>query len=106
MQGSDSINFSDILKSEYEFIALLGKKDNSELIRYRNKKLQRDMVVRKLPADVNAEVYRRLSQIRQDNLVQIFDVAAEQDYTYILEEYIDGICLAELVPLNAKGRKG
>lgn len=27
----------------------------------------------------------------------------ERDYTYILEEYIDGICLAELLPLNAKG---
>ncbi len=103
MQGSDSINFSDILKSEYEFIALLGKKDSSELIRYRNKKLGRDMVIRKLPADANTEVYRRLSQIRQDNLVQIFDVVTQQDSTYILEEYIDGICLAELVPLSAKG---
>ena len=97
------MNFSDILKSEYEFIQLLGKKDNSELIRYRNKKLNKDMVVRKLPADTNTEVYRRLAQIRQDNLVQIFDVVAEQDFTYILEEYIEGICLAELVPLNAKG---
>lgn len=35
--------------------------------------------------------------------MQIYDVAQERDCTYILEEYIDGICLAELVPLNAKG---
>ena len=61
------------------------------------------MVVRKLKSGTNTEVYRRLSGVSHDNLVQIFDVVTEQDYTYILEEYIEGICLSQLVPMKQQG---
>lgn len=61
------------------------------------------MVVRKLKSGTNTEVYRRLSGISHENLVQIFDVVTEQDYTYILEEYIEGICLSQLVPMKQQG---
>ena len=84
---------------------MLGSKQNCELIRYRNNKLGRDMVVRKFKAGTNTDVYKRLSSISHENLVQIYDVACEQDCTYVLEEYIDGICLSELVPMNEKGAK-
>ena len=90
LQGGGSINFSEILKTEYTLVSVLGSKQGSELIRYRNNKLGRDMVVRKLKSGTNTEVYRRLSGISQKNLVQIFDVVTQQDFAYILEEYIEG----------------
>ncbi len=82
---------------------MLGSKQGCELVRYRNNKLGRDMVVRKLKSGTNTEVYRRLSGVSHENLVQIFDVVQEQEFSYILEEYISGICLCELVPMNADG---
>lgn len=103
LQGGGSINFSEILRTEYTLVSVLGSKQGSELIRYRNNKLGRDMVVRKLKSGTNTEVYRRLSGISHENLVQIFDVVTEQDCTYILEEYIEGICLSQLVPMKQQG---
>lgn len=84
---------------------MLNSKENSTLIRYRNNKLGRDIVVRKLSTDSNTDVYRRLSWTCHENLVRIYDVVTEQDYTYILEEYIEGISLSELVPMNEKGAR-
>ena len=103
LQGGGSINFSEILKKEYTLVSVLGTKQGSELIRYRNNKLGRDMVVRKLKSAANIEVYRRLSDISNQNLVQIFDVVTQQDITYILEEYIQGISLSQLVPMKQQG---
>ena len=104
-KGGGSINFSEILKTEYTLVSVLGSKQGCELVRYRNNKLGRDMVVRKLGADCNTDVYRRLSGVSHENLVQIFDIVQEHDFTYILEEYIDGICLDRLVPMDPEGAR-
>lgn len=87
--------FNDTLKSEYQFIKLLHKSDKGECILYRHRRLDRSIVVHTLNcADLG--VYTALKRITHNNIVQVFEAAKCGDKTVVIEEYINGITLAEL----------
>lgn len=96
---------NETLRNEYHFVKLLHKSSKSECILYRNKKLNRDIVIHTLN-NADIRVYTALKNVVHDNILNVFDAVKCGDKTVVVEEYINGITLAELTetmsPLGVK----
>lgn len=79
----------------YSVVKLLSRKNGCEVIRLRHKKLGKDMVLHSLPD--NAEIYKFLLNISCDNLPLIYDVIACDDGQIVLEEFIEGITVTQVL---------
>ncbi len=79
----------------YKKIALLSNKNGATVIKMRNLKLDRDIILRKYTEPVMA--YRILNTIRHQNLPDVYDVFTLDDGQIVLEECIDGITVAEVL---------
>jgi len=85
--------YLDKLFKNYSLVTVLSDKNDCKVYRIRNNTLQKDMIIRILPLDIMA--YEELFNIECENLPLIYDVINCEDGQIILEEYIDGINLAE-----------
>ncbi|MBQ3068582.1 MAG: serine/threonine protein kinase [Clostridia bacterium] len=83
------------LMRTYQFVAVLSKKNGGQILRLRHKKLGRDMLLRKYKAPVKA--YEALCGIRSPHLPEIYDVITLRDGQIVLEEFIDGITLSDVL---------
>jgi len=83
------------LYETYARVAVLSDKEDSRVIRVRHRTLDRDMVVRSHPRPVAA--YEVLYRLTCDNLPQIYDVVDLEDGQVVLEEYIDGLTVAQVM---------
>lgn len=81
------------LKQHYHLIRVLADKNDCRVLRLRHKELGRDIVLRQLPYPVAA--YTALADILCENLPQVYDVIDTDDGQVVLEEYVDGITVAE-----------
>ncbi len=94
------------LRATYDLVAVLSEKNDCQVLRMRNRQTDRDLILRKLPRPL--EAYELLWGIRCENLPEIYDAIELEDGQIILEEYIDGITVAEVMqsgkyrPLGAK----
>lgn len=79
----------------YSLVTVLSEKNDCKVFRLRNKANGRDLVLRSLPKAM--EAYEILCAIRCSNLPEIYDAVAVDDGQIVLEEYIDGITLAEVM---------
>lgn len=83
------------LLSVYSLVTVLSEKNDCRVLRLRNKKQGQDLVLRSFPEPVDAcEI---LCSIRCENLPEIYDVITLDDGQIVLEEYIDGITVAEVM---------
>ena len=83
------------LMQHYHLVSVLSEKNGCKVFRLRNKRTQRDLVLRSFPKPV--EAYEILCSIRCKNLPEIYDVIYVDDGQIVLEEYIDGITVAEVM---------
>lgn len=79
----------------YSLVAVLSQNNGCKVLRLRNKKNERDMVLRSFPCPVAA--YELLQNIRCTNLPEIYDVLEMDDGQIVLEEYIHGITVAQVM---------
>lgn len=79
----------------YSLVAALSRKNGCEVLRLRNKKNGKTLVLRSLPYSFAA--YNKLQNIRCTNLPEIYDVIELDDGQIVLEEYIDGITAAQVM---------
>ena len=77
----------------YSLIGVLSRKNGCEVLRLRNKNCGKDLVLRSFPQPLTA--YQALQTIRCANLPEIYDVLEMDDGQIVLEEYIDGITVAQ-----------
>ena len=84
-----------VLKEQYQFIRCLRRTARSEVILLEHKNLHRRIIKRTFTG--NAEVYRRLLLLKQKNMPEILEVAENENRVLVLEEYIDGVTLADLL---------
>ena len=82
----------------YSLVAVLSRKNGCEVLHLRNKKSKTDLVLRSFSHSVAA--YEKLQNIRHVNLPEIYDVLAMDDGQIVLEEYIDGITVAQVMELD------
>lgn len=87
--------YMDALGDDYKTVKLLSKKNGATVIKMRNTRLGRDMILKKYEVPVPA--YNSLKHIRHDNLPEIYDSIILSDGQIVLEEYIDGITVAEVL---------
>lgn len=79
----------------YSLVTVLSEKNGCKVLRLRNKQNGRDLVLRRFPKAVDA--YGLLCDIRCENLPEIYDAIPLDDGQIVLEEYIDGITVAEVM---------
>lgn len=79
----------------YRLVTVLTDKNDCKALRLRHKEKERDLVLHSFPNAVKA--YEVLRGIRADNLPDIYDVIDLDDGQIVLEEFIDGITVAEVM---------
>ena len=82
----------------YSIAGVLSQKNSCEVLRLRNKKTGTDLVLRSLPTSFAA--YEKLQNIRCVNLPEIYDVLEMDDGQIVLEEYIDGISVSQVMEID------
>ena len=79
----------------YSLVSVLSDKNGCKVIRVRNKTTEQDMVVRCFSEVIFA--YEELYHINSQNLPLIYDVITCDDGQVVLEEFIDGVTVAEVM---------
>lgn len=92
------MNCSEMLESikkEYSIVKVLSNKNDCRIFQMRNRTSNRDIVLRQYR--VPAEVYNFLKNIRHENLPEVYDIYMFDDGQIVLEEFISGITVAEVL---------
>lgn len=79
----------------YNLVTIISKKENCEIYRYRNKQNNKDIVLRSYSEQIIS--YEELLKIKHENLPEIFDVIYADDGIIVLEEFINGLTVAEVM---------
>lgn len=79
----------------YSLVSVLSDKNECKVLRVRNKSTKQDMVVRSFSAAVSA--YEELYSINAQNLPFIYDVINCDDGQIVLEEFIEGVTVSEVM---------
>lgn len=87
-------DYLENMLESYLLVRVMADKNDCRVLRLRHKELGRDIVMRQLPYPVAA--YTALADILCENLPQVYDVIDTDDGQVVLEEYVDGITVAEL----------
>lgn len=83
------------IKQNYQFIRVIKKKDTGELLLYRHNSLGNYILVKEL--DGEYPVYELLSTIKHKNLPLVYEACSNGNKTLIVEEYIDGMSLNQVL---------
>lgn len=92
------------LKEEYKLVRVLKQTTDSSTLVMKHKKSGTKLLVKHIHGD--GEVYRYLLDIRQKNLPQVYEVVHEKEGCLILEEYIDGITIGDILQGGLYHRRG
>lgn len=87
--------FLNQISEHYSLVTVLSEKNDCRVLRMRNKALNKDLVVRIFKSSIPA--YKELYKISCDNLPLIFDVIDLDDGQAVLEEYIEGLNIAQVM---------
>lgn len=79
----------------YRLVSVLSDKNGCRVLRVRHKEHNRDIVVRSYEKPIPA--YERLYGIKSENLPLVLDVIALDDGQIVLEEFIDGLCVSDVL---------
>lgn len=88
----------------YHLVGVLRKKDDSKILRLRNKQTDRDMVLRSFPRHLDA--YETLCAMRCENLPEIYECLDLDDGQIVLEEFIDGVTVAQVLETGKYRHRG
>lgn len=97
-------NFIQSLKTDYSFIKLLSDKNGGVAIVAKHKIYGKKMVVHSFKTPV--AVYDMLKEIDFENLPAVFDTYYFSDGQIVLEEYIDGITVSDVLESGKYTYKG
>ena len=79
----------------YSLVSVLSDKNDCLVLRLRHKEIGRDLVLRSFKEKLCA--YECLLPIRSQNLPVIFDVITLEDGQIVLEEFIDGLTISQIM---------
>lgn len=92
------------LKSTFAIIEVLSTKNDCKVLQLRHRKLGKDLVLRSYPQRLDA--YQVLTKIRCDNLPETYEVISVDDGQIVLEEYISGMTIAQIMETNRYHQQG
>lgn len=85
--------FIDNLTSTYQVVHMLADKNDCRVLHLRHREIGKDLVLRSFPASIAA--YDTLCAFQCDSLPLIYDAITLDDGQIVLEEYIDGVTIAD-----------
>lgn len=88
----------------YILISVLANRNNCKTLRLRHKTLQKDIVLHKLPKPL--KIYEQLLRIKCDYLPEIYEVINLCDGQVVLEEYIEGLTVSQVMESGRYHRRG
>lgn len=88
----------------YRLVGVLADKNDCKTMRIRHKSLGKDMVLHSLPKPL--KVYELLYRVHSSNLPEIYDSVCLDDGQIVLEEFIDGITVAQVMESGKYRRFG
>lgn len=86
------------LQEYYQFVRVLKKDDKKDILLYKHKVNGRYIVFRSIKGDY--PVYQRLREIRNKNVAEVLETVCNENETLVLEEYVDGISIADMLETN------
>ena len=101
----------DLIDDRYEVVETLGTGGMGRVYRCRDRKLDRDVAVKRLLSDMNASREgierflregRTIAGLNHRNIVQIFDLGEDEKGHYIVMELVAGGTLKDLVREGGK----
>ncbi len=92
------------IKNDCAIVDVLSTKNNCKVLKLRHRQTGRDLVLRCHPQYL--EAYDILVKLRCANLPQILDTIPMEDGQIVLEEYISGMTVAEIMKTNPYQKQG
>lgn len=87
--------YLDGLFAAYDLVSVLSEKNDCRVLRLRNRALGRDLVLHSLPRAL--PVYEILCGVDCPNLPRIYDAITLDDGQIVLEEFIDGLTVTQIM---------
>lgn len=88
----------------YRRVAVLSDKNGCAVIRLRHQEMEKDLILHRLPEYNSA--YETLCGIRFPNLPEIYETFVLDDGMIVLEEYIDGLTVAQVAETGRYRKRG
>ncbi len=88
----------------YSLVKVLANKNGGKVLQLRHKEQGKDLVVRSFDQKVVA--YQRLCGLACDNLPLIYDVIDADDGQLVLEEYIEGLTVTQIMEVGRYRYRG
>ncbi len=88
-------NYINQMLKTYNLVSVLSRKNDCMVLRLRNRKLNREIILRSYPKPVAA--YQQIVDLECENLPIIYDVINLEDGQIVLEEYIEGVTVCEVM---------
>ena len=85
---------TEIFKA-YSLVSVLSDKNECKVLKLKNKEHNKYIVARSFPKSISA--YEELYSINCENLPLIYDVITLDDGQIVLEEFIEGVTIAEVM---------
>lgn len=79
----------------YSLVSVLSENNECKVLRLRNKSTGKDLIVRSLPQKISA--YEKLLKINCENISLVYECVALDDGQIVLEEFISGITVADVM---------
>lgn len=92
------------LKSTFATVEVLSTKNDGKVLKLRHRQTGKDMVLRSYPQYLKA--YDTLVKLRCENLPEILDVLPMEDGQIVLEEYISGMTVAQIMQMHRYQKQG
>ena len=92
------------LLTVFSLVSVLSEKNGYRVLRLRHRQTGKDLVLRSFPQPV--EAYDFLCGIRCQNLPEVYDVIHLEDGQMVLEEYIDGLTVAQVLETGTYRPRG
>ncbi len=83
------------IEKYYHLVKVLKKDDTKEIVLYQHKQSDKTVVVKRLSR--RSEAYERLVNIDHSNIIKVIEAIGNSECTIIMEEYLDGISVADLL---------
>lgn len=94
----------EIIHEQYSIVKVLKDSEKTKIVQLRHKTLKRDLIKHQFSGD--SSVYQVLMRISHPNLPKIFEISQSGDSVLVLEEYIDGITIADILENGLYNEKG
>lgn len=97
-------NYIHALKASFAIVDVLSTKNDCKVLKLRHRETGKDLVLRSYPQHIDA--YDTLVKIRCENLPEILDVIPLDDGQIVLEEYISGMTVAQIMKTSRYQKQG